>query len=409
MTTFNPSCLAFKDVNQWAAKNSLSDSLGEKIPFERMILNHDYEASVGSVANLIPAHAYSYIWDSEMTASKVWAPQGFVQGQWATASGPQNYHIAAFDYKGANPQRGVLLHFTNYTRIAEQIVNYKKVLTVVLTGRDSNNKVKMESMNAHAGGLAVFANLLYVADTIYGLRVYDLNNVRRASKHANCASKIGWDAEANGYCAFGNEYILPEVNQYARTNASGTPITGAQPADADPRWGYVDAPVGCKVKLSWLGRDGASLLAGEFCHTVAGSTCEVEKGTSPNGTRMIRIPVNTTTGRLASTLQAPSKGFYTRVPYSQGAAPNLNTADPDDYYFSTCYSSGLGDSALVLSRPSSSAKVVYRKNTGNYFRLPQGITTTGTYLHTMNEGVPDFDNALEKRRVLILKTSMMQW
>jgi hypothetical protein len=62
----------------------------------------------------------------------------------------------------------------------------------------------------HAGGIAWYNNLLYVADTDGGLRVFDLTRIKEVP---SCWG-MGRIALTNVFCAWDHRYVLPQIARY---------------------------------------------------------------------------------------------------------------------------------------------------------------------------------------------------
>lgn len=97
----------------------------------------------------------------------------------------------------------------------------------------------------HGGGLAWSGSLLYVADTSRGLRVFDLTRISKVATAAACATRAG--VAAGQACAYGYEYVLPQVGGYYFPS-------GLSPS--------------CRAKFSFVSLDRSttpdSLVSGEF-------------------------------------------------------------------------------------------------------------------------------------------------
>jgi hypothetical protein len=230
----------------------------------------------------------------------------------------------------------------------------------------------------HAGGVAWFPtqNLLYVASTSLGLRVFDLNLTRDVAV-TGCGTTTGWNASLGKYCAAGYNYVIPEVNRYAAKNSSGT---GSPTGSCDPSFSFIG------IDTSTPGQE--AVVSGEYCN---GSSylCNYNNADAYAG-RLFRWPL-TSTRRLATATNSSglkmvtaSKAYKPNVRNMQGVSGNAFTnTSGDDFYIN---SSAL-NAQQWLVKTTAAGKVLSEWGTASDFpSLPQGTQDTGSLLYSCNEG-----------------------
>lgn len=144
----------------------------------------------------IGGRAQGYLWDRDDAATQHWYPQGITGSQDAQASGPlagREVHVVSWYSKRGH---GVRLSFVDVAG-----GRYRHVLCVRPTGGEGSALV-----NVHAGGVVWVGDLVYVADTRRGLRVFDTSRMLRVPEHRREATQ-------------GHEYVVPQVGAYRSTGA----------------------------------------------------------------------------------------------------------------------------------------------------------------------------------------------
>lgn len=212
------------------------------------------------------------------------------------------------------------------------VKSYRNVLLV----EPSGNSFKL--VDVHAGGTAWVGKYLYVADTRYGFRVFDMERIREVSDDASCAGKIGLDAGTGKYCAFGSRYVAPQSFRYMQDKA------------ADPS---------CAVSFSFVARDAYdpnTLISGE------NRRHKLEKTSAQFG-RLFRWHLNPD-----GTLEPKAvEAFYMGNDNVQGAisvrAPGAN--GPLYLMNSTRY-----DGAVISGQVGQASAVVKQPQ---WIRMPQGL------------------------------------
>lgn len=141
----------------------------------------------------------------------------------------------------------------------------------------------------HAGGMAWYKNLLYVADTSHGFRVFDMEKMMKVS--TGSTSTVGCLPWNNNCQAYNYKYVVPMVARYRLQTSECT--------------------ASCCVRFAFaamdLTTDPISILSGEF---------EYDKNA-----RLHRWPVNETTGWMLEEddIVRPTQVLYPNVKQMQGA------------------------------------------------------------------------------------------
>ncbi|KAL9599246.1 MAG: hypothetical protein Q9219_003948 [cf. Caloplaca sp. 3 TL-2023] len=137
--------------------------------------------------------------------SESWYPQGISSSVDAgDAKYSKNHLFLVSWYAKKDEEKGVRISFIN-TSISPP--KYRQVLLVEPTGTSSRPSFK--TVRVHAGGIAWSGNLLYVADTDHGVRLFDVDHIYKV-KDGDGAGR-----QSDGsYHAYGYKYVLPQVRRY---------------------------------------------------------------------------------------------------------------------------------------------------------------------------------------------------
>ncbi|ROO89037.1 hypothetical protein EDD29_6724 [Actinocorallia herbida] len=137
-----------------------------------------------------------------------WYPQGLTSASDAGISDPA--FIASWYWKPEvdTEERGVRLTFLD-----PQTAKYRHVLCVIAKADGSYAPVDI-----HAGGIAWYGDLLYIADTTRGLRVFDLRgilDIRSVQDDVGDHTKFG--RREGKYHAYGYRFLLPQTDCWKLT------------------------------------------------------------------------------------------------------------------------------------------------------------------------------------------------
>jgi hypothetical protein len=153
----------------------------------------------------------SFCWNSGDAATSAWYPQGVTTSSDAlgagTYDGKRILMASWYDHDGGTNKgvRITVVDLTNGTSTPE----YRHVLLVEPTGSDTSPSFR--AVEEHAGGIMWYGNLLYVADTTGGFRVFDLDHLLRVS--TGDESRIGRQADGT-FHAFNYKYVLPQTARF---------------------------------------------------------------------------------------------------------------------------------------------------------------------------------------------------
>jgi hypothetical protein len=154
-----------------------------------------------------------FTWAAEDRDDTTWTPQGIA----CTRSGGV---ILVSWY--AQRHLGVATRGSRVTvvdRRDPERVRYRHVL--LTTPRRLPGGPGLGRVGVHAGGIAVVGDLLYVADTLGGVRVFDLSDVVAVPRRRLDAA-LPWRGAGTrtlgrrptgGYTALGHDYVLPELRR----------------------------------------------------------------------------------------------------------------------------------------------------------------------------------------------------
>jgi hypothetical protein len=261
-----------------------------------------------------PGVQIAFRWNAEDEASTRWIPQGLSGSADAEASGlvsgKRVILSSAYDDTG---DKGVRVAFVDVTAGAPR---YRLALLVAPSGTTS--APSFTSVGIHAGGIVWYGRYLYVADTTHGLRVFDMNSILRVATDADVVGCAGGTCRAGLY-----KYAVPQVGKYEIAS-----VTAA-----------------CEPLFSFVSLDRSStppsLVSGEYC---SGSACS-----GPLAGRVLRWPLDPTTGLLRSERTFPTEAFLMGQTQVQGAAARSGT-----FFLSSSAPAG-GGGALYRVKPGASA------------------------------------------------------
>ncbi|MEU6998429.1 hypothetical protein [Nonomuraea sp. NPDC046570] len=168
--------------------------------------------AAGALGSMRPRPLDWYAFDEKDNDTVDWYPQGLTCGADSGNAGVPVF-VASWYFKPKPPvpERGVRVTF-----LSPVTLRYQHALLVEAKPDGSYGPI-----NIHAGGVAWYEDLLYVADTTRGLRVFDMNRIydlRTAQKDLGDPERIG--RSGGRFHAFGYRYVLPQTDCW-RLAASG--------------------------------------------------------------------------------------------------------------------------------------------------------------------------------------------
>lgn len=281
-------------------------------------------------------------WDAGDADTEEWIPQGITGVSDAQADelwGTRKPLVTAWYDKastslcstdpGTCSDKGVRLSFldpqTPVTGSPDQR-RYRHVL-LVEPYYNSNGNASYKAVDLHAGGIAWYKNYLYVADTMNGLRVFDMRSILDLNPDQNAAvddttlnglksnvrdeSKIG--RQSNVYYSHTYRYVMPQVASYKFVAAQGNSSAGTCVATGAPKASY--------ISIDRSDAASPALIMGEYCDS---------DDTHPEKGRVGALPIDDTTGLLRATggVVTATSAYYLPRDLTQGAARYNGT-----YYF----------------------------------------------------------------------------
>ncbi|MEV0346149.1 hypothetical protein AB0H88_10290 [Nonomuraea sp. NPDC050680] len=164
------------------------------------------KGATGALGSMNPKPVDWYAFDTKDEDTTDWYPQGLTCGEDSGSAGVPVF-VASWYFKPSPPvvERGIRVTF-----LSPQTLKYQHALLV-----EAKPDGSYGAINIHAGGVAWHGDLLYVADTTKGLRVFDLNHLldlRTAQNDLGDASRVG--RQGGKYHAFGYRYIIPQSDSW---------------------------------------------------------------------------------------------------------------------------------------------------------------------------------------------------
>ncbi|MGI5288913.1 hypothetical protein ACQEVF_36950 [Nonomuraea polychroma] len=158
--------------------------------------------AAGALGSMKPRPAEWYAFDAKDQDTADWYPQGLTCGEESGSIGVPVF-VVSWYFKPEAGERGIRVSF-----LSPRTLKYQHALLVAAKPDGSYAPI-----NIHAGGIALDSDLLYVADTFRGLRVFDLNNLldlRTAQNDLGDAKLIG--RHDGKFHAFGYRYVIPQTD-----------------------------------------------------------------------------------------------------------------------------------------------------------------------------------------------------
>ena len=160
-----------------------------------------------------------YCWNAGDQDTTAWYPQGITTSSDAygegTYDGKRINLVSWYDHAEDGIDKGVRISVSNLSASASA-PPYRHILLVEPSGTTSAPSFR--PVNIHAGGIMWYGNLLYVADTSGGFRVFDLDHLWQVS--TGNASAVGRQSDGS-YHAFDYKYVLPQTARFTDSTAGG--------------------------------------------------------------------------------------------------------------------------------------------------------------------------------------------
>ncbi|MER7467476.1 hypothetical protein [Streptomyces sp. NPDC097981] len=346
------------------------------------------------------APARKLCWDGGDADTEEWIPQGITGVSDAQADelwGSRKPLVTAWYDKastslctadpGTCPDKGVRLSFLDpETPVAGDPDGrrYRHVL-LVEPYYNSYGNASYKAIDVHAGGVAWYKYYLYVADTMNGLRVFDMRSVLDLNPDQNASvddttldglksnvrdeTKIG--RQSNVYYSHTYRYVMPQVASYKFVSAQGNSSAGTCVATGAPKASY--------ISVDRSDTAAPALIMGEYCNS---------DDTHPEKGRVGALPIDDATGLLktAGGVVNATSAYYLPRDLTQGAARYNGM-----YYFNRSYLDNSG--SLRRATVTGGRLVDYGSNITNavgpedlYIEHGQSVPGGGTqYLWSLTE------------------------
>ncbi|WP_344470625.1 hypothetical protein [Nonomuraea monospora] len=157
-----------------------------------------------AMGSMRPRPAEWYAFDDRDQDTADWYPQGLTGSEDSGNIGIPAFLVSWY-FKPEAGERGIRVSF-----LSPKSLKYQHALLVQAKPDGSYGPI-----NIHAGGIACYGDLLYVADTTRGLRVFDLNNLldlRTAQNDLGDGKRVG--RHGGRLHAFGYRYIVPQTDAW---------------------------------------------------------------------------------------------------------------------------------------------------------------------------------------------------
>ncbi|MFI7340926.1 hypothetical protein ACIBUY_23680 [Streptomyces sp. NPDC050085] len=252
-----------RDGDAFASVNSaLAAKLGGRATFETVVASANRPAthatSVPGVSSAALADAFT--WKSGDSDTTEWVPQGITTsadalGNGVYPAGGKRIVLVSWYYDIGAIDKGMRVSFVDYTNKSAPMYRHVLLVEPVLT---ASGAPSFAPIRKHAGGITWYGNRLYVVDTFYGLRVFDLNEMFEVATGDETLCGLN-DADGK-YYAYNYQYVLSQSHAYDNTGTylrysavaldrSSTPdslVVGEYSPDkvdaTDPSVTYTDGP-----------------------------------------------------------------------------------------------------------------------------------------------------------------------
>ena len=203
--------------------DEVADAAVGYVRFTDIDLNREgVEGITAGAAARLQNHPHQGLrWNDGDMGTSDWYPQGMTGISDAQAAPhPRRLLLVSwYDHRDARPTKGVRVSLVDATDL--EGARYRHVLLVVprLDGRQATfGPVETSPGGApvHAGGIVWFGDLLYVADTGHGFRVFDLARTIEVDDFDRDRIGVG----AGRVDAHGYRYIAPQIARYQHADGA---------------------------------------------------------------------------------------------------------------------------------------------------------------------------------------------
>jgi hypothetical protein len=175
------------DSDEMADFNSRIDDIatiaGGELTLSELMSELDRTAQAGLTQGIDSPDAVGFHWDSDDFVLQEWFNQGVSGSSDAYDDGlfeGRHLLLSAWYSKNASPIRGTRLTIADITDL--QDVRYVHVLLAEAVDGPDFESLKQGEGSLHAGGIVWYGDLLYVAHTSRGFRVFDMTRIIPATR-----------------------------------------------------------------------------------------------------------------------------------------------------------------------------------------------------------------------------------
>lgn len=199
-TTLNPSGFTLQesqDNTHFAALAAHFQSTGKNVSVSDVLDSSNRALRKGSppVGTGSPSEAWA--WNSGDYSTSKWVPQGITSSGDALNSGTWDGRESWIVSWHRDDGDSVRVSFVD-----RKTHEYRHVMLVDPTADDD-----FAPIDIHAGGIMWYGNILFVVDTVNGLRAFDLENIWEVE----IADGVGKMSDGSGYSADRYRYVLPQI------------------------------------------------------------------------------------------------------------------------------------------------------------------------------------------------------
>lgn len=333
---------------EWDNLGPLLDELAAALPTWTIgeVLTDLDETALGAldVPGSVEALELAFRWAEADFTKTWWIPQGLTGTVDAYDSGLLDGREALlvswhFDQElaGFPIDKGVRITLVDITDAPE--IHLRHILLVEPVPGDP---VDFQPVPIQAGGIVWYGDMLYVADTSEGLRVFDLSRLLEVNP---AEDEIGYDPQIADYYGGLYSFVAVQIGAYKHVSA-------------------------CGPKFSTLGLDRSAsppeLVVAEYCDNAG--TCD-----SAYHGRLYSWPIDPVSGRLPHDITWPSSAAYTGHSHLQGAVRRDGT-----FYLSS--SAPPDDGGELYVAPPASPSASY-----GWIDSPQAVMLDGERIWSLSE------------------------
>jgi hypothetical protein len=289
----------------------------------------------------------AFLWNREDAKTSAWYPQGITGSAdaWPTGTVGGRRVLLVSWYARRNQHKGARVSLIDVTVPSD--IRYRHLLLVEPVVRGT--KVDFSPVRIHAGGIALYQNLLYVADTHRGLRVFDTDKIFRAAPDRQ---KVKVGLKDGAAYAFDYRYAIPMIAQYQ------------QPVGQQMRFSFVSLDRTSVPHSLWVGEyheGSAEGFAANFSLDPTTARLVVDEGARTDSRSVLRFNRERTQGFVVTHRSYVLSHTYSHDPYRLHVqTPERYSALEAPYGLEDLYYDPTLDRLWMLTEHPKSRAVFYR-------------------------------------------------